>query len=120
VIGQAAVVVFEAGQQTELATEFLAYMTNKENVAVMAEFFPPARRSVLDSEAFLSSNPMVTPQQMEIVASGIAGGRVLPNHPNFPQIDAAARPVFDELWNADADVAAVMTRVCDAIDAQLQ
>ena len=120
VIGQAAVVAFSAGNNTDLATEFIAHMTNQENVATMAEFFPPARQSVLQSDTFLSSNPMVTEEQMQIVAEGIATGTVLPNDPMFPQIDAAARPVFDQLWNPDADVAQVMSNVCDAIEPLLQ
>ena len=120
VIGQAAVVAFSAGNNTELATEFIAHMTNQENVATMAEFFPPARRSVLDSDAFLTSNPMVSAEQMQLVADGIANGTVLPSDPQFPQIDAAARPVFDQLWNPNADVAQVMSNVCDAIQPLLQ
>ena len=45
VIGQAGIVVFSAGKQKELAAEFVAHMTNKENVAIAAQFFPPARRA---------------------------------------------------------------------------
>ncbi|SNS31983.1 multiple sugar transport system substrate-binding protein [Tropicimonas sediminicola] len=116
VIGQAAVVAFAQGKQRELAAEFLAHMTSAENVAVMAEFFPPARTSVLEGEAFLSSNDAVTPDQMKIVADGIANGSVAPGHVAYPQIEAAMRPKFDALWKPDADVKAVLDDVCAAIE----
>lgn len=116
VIGQAAVVAFAQGKQTELAADFLAHMTNAENVAIMAKFFPPARKSVLDGDAFLSSNAAVTPEQMTIVANGIASGAVAPAHVNYPQIDAAMRPKFDALWKPDADVKATLEDVCKAVE----
>jgi len=119
VIGQAAVVAFAAGKNSDVAADFLAYMTNAENVAKMAEFFPPARQSVLESEAFLSSNPAVTPEQMTIVAEGIANGAVAPSHVAYPQIEAAMRPKFDALWSPEADLKAVMDGVCDAVTPNL-
>ena len=114
--GQAAIVAFAQGEHPELAAEFLAYMTEKANVATMAEFFPPARTSVLDSPAFTTSNPALSEEQMGIVAQGIADGIVLPSHENYPQIEAAMRPRFDALWQPDADVAAVLGEVCAAAE----
>ncbi|WP_176084644.1 sugar ABC transporter substrate-binding protein [Martelella sp. HB161492] len=119
-VGQAAIVAFAQGKNKELAAEFLAYMTDKDNVAKMAEFFPPARKSVLQSEAFLSSNPAVTPEQMEIVAAGIEAGSVLPNSVNYPQIEAEARPDFDALWAPDANVKAVLDKLCKDIQPLLK
>jgi multiple sugar transport system substrate-binding protein len=114
-VGQAAVVAFAQGKHKELAAEFLAHMTNKENVAKMAAFFPPARKSVLEAESFLTSNGAVTPQQMKFVAQGIENGSVLPSHQRFPQIEAEARPNFDALWSKDADVAATLKKLCSSI-----
>ncbi|TPN31687.1 extracellular solute-binding protein [Mesorhizobium sp. B1-1-6] len=51
VIGQAALTVFASGKNKELAAQLVADMTSKDNVAVMAQFFPPARKSVLESDA---------------------------------------------------------------------
>ena len=90
-------------------------MTNKENVAKMAAFFPPARKSVLEAKEFLSSNPAVAPEMMAYVADGIESGSVLPSHQRFPQIEAEARPNFDALWSSDADVAAIMKKLCSSI-----
>ncbi len=120
VIGQAAIVVFAKSAHRQAAVEFLKFMTNAENTAKMAKFFPPVRASVLTSRDFLTANPLVSPEQMKIVADGIRTGKVLPSHPNFPRIEAAARPVFDRLWRADADVRAVLGDVCGVIQPLLK
>src|SRR5690606_10766084 len=104
VIGQAGIVVFTAGRQKELAAEFVAHMTNQENVATFAQFFPPARNTVLASDAFVSSNNLIPAEQMEIVGDAIAKGSVLPAHERSPQIVAAMKPRVDALWRADANV----------------
>jgi multiple sugar transport system substrate-binding protein len=115
IVGQAALVVFNNAPNRELAIEFAKHMTTRENVATMAQFFPPARISVLESDAFLTSNAIVSPDAMRIIANGIARGSVVPSHPNFPQIDATARPIFDSLWRPGANVEAVLGQVCAAI-----
>lgn len=115
IIGQAAVVAFAKGPHPKLAAEFIAYMTDKANTATLSAFFPPARASVLASAAYLSSNPAVTPEEMKIVAEGIATGKVLPSHPAYPQIEAAMKPALDALWQPNADVKAALDGVCAAI-----
>ena len=120
VIGQAGIGVFASGANRELATEFLAHWTNKENVATMARFFPPARQSVLDGEGFVNGNPLIPAEQMRHVAAAIADGQVLPSHPRNPQILAAMAPRVDTMWRADADVGAALNAICDAIAPQLR
>jgi multiple sugar transport system substrate-binding protein len=115
VIGQAGIVVFSAGKQKKLAAEFVAHMTEKASVAVAAQFFPPARNSVLASDAFVNSNSLIPAAQMKIVADAIAKGKVLPAHEKSPQILAAMKPRIDALWRADANVENSMKAVCAAI-----
>lgn len=115
VIGQAGIVVFAAGKQKELAAEFVAHMTTKENVAAAAQFFPPARKSVLDSDAFIKSNNLIPPEQMKVVGDAISKGKVLPAHEKSPQILAAMKPRVDALWRANADVDVSLKAVCTAI-----
>jgi multiple sugar transport system substrate-binding protein len=115
VIGQAGIVVFTNGKQKELAAEFVAHMTNKENVATMAQFFPPARQSVLESDGFITSNKLIPAEQMKVVADAIAKGKVLPSHEKSPQILAAMKPKVDALWRADANVEESLKAVCAAI-----
>jgi multiple sugar transport system substrate-binding protein len=116
VIGQAGLVVFTNAKQKELAAEFIAHMTSKENVATMAQFFPPARKSVLNSEGFVNSNKLIPAEQMQVVADAIAKGKVLPSHEKSPQILAAMKPRVDALWRADADVEESLKAVCAAIE----
>jgi multiple sugar transport system substrate-binding protein len=116
VIGQAAVVAFKAGKHTAEAADFVAFMTNKENVATMTKFFPPARVSVLDSEAFTKGNPSIPPEVMSsVVGYALKNGKILPSNPNFPKIDLIARSSFDQLWRPDADVKSVLSKVASSI-----
>jgi hypothetical protein len=52
--------------------------------------------------------------QQSVVAA-IKKGRVLSTHVEFPLIDLTAQTQFGQLWTPDADVAAIMTEVCEAI-----
>ena len=115
VIGQAGIVVFTAGKQKELAAEFVAHMTSQESVATFAQFFPPARESVLASDAFVNSNKLIPAEQMKVVGDAIAKGKVLPAHEKSPQIVAAMKPRVDALWRADANVEESLKAVCAAI-----
>jgi multiple sugar transport system substrate-binding protein len=120
VIGQAGIGVFAGSANQELATEFLAHWTNQENVATMAQFFPPARQSVLDGDAFVTGNALIPAEQMRHVAAAIADGKVLPSHARAPQIMAAMAPRVDAMWRADADMGRALTAICDAIAPQLR
>lgn len=112
VIGQAALGAHSKGKNTKIAAELVAYMTNKSSVAAMAGIWPPARKSVLDSEAFLTSNASVSKEQMQAaVADSIKTGRVLPSHVKYPQIEVESRIVFDKLWQPNANVKAIMDEV---------
>lgn len=114
VIGQAGIGAYSKGENVEIAKKLVAYMTNQSCVERMAGIWPPARKSVLESESFLTSNPAVTPEQMATaVAASIETGRVLPSHVQYPQIEVESKIVWDRLWNADADVQAVLEAVAD-------
>lgn len=119
IIGQAGIVVFSQSKKQELAQEFVAYMTNPENSELMAEFFPPARHSVLQSDTFVAANELIPGEQMAYVGKAIEEGNVLPSHPRYAQIYAAMKPRMDALWRADADVQASLEAVCTAIEDQL-
>ncbi len=112
VIGQAAICANAKSKNGSLAAELVAYMTSKSCVERMAGIWPPARKSVLTSNAFLNSNSAVTPEQMkDTVATSINNGKVLPSHRLYPQIEVESKMVWDKLWNANADVASVLDEV---------
>jgi multiple sugar transport system substrate-binding protein len=117
--GQAGVVVFNASPHPDIAAEFVAFMTNRQNVETMAEFFPPARQSVLDSPAFRSSNAAVGEAGMELVADQVRQGESFPFPANFADVNLALKPELDKLWSADADVAAILRQGCEAVESLL-
>lgn len=113
--GQAALAVFANSRNTAVALDFLAFLTNRDNSLTMGQFFPSARKSVLNSDTFLNGNSRLKADQMKLVVDGISKGRVLAAHPNFSQIALASNAIFDELWTADADIPAVMAKACEVI-----
>ncbi|KRA42552.1 ABC transporter substrate-binding protein [Devosia sp. Root635] len=116
VVGQAGVGAFAASPNAATAVEFLAYMTNPENSQKLAQFFPPARASLLNAETLASTNPLLSAEQIDnVVIDGISTGSVLPGHTNFAQIQQTVRSSLDSLWVADADIPAVLQSVCDSV-----
>ena len=114
IIGQAGIGAYSKGDNVELAKKLVAYMTNESCVARMAGIWPPARKSVLESDDFLTSQPLLTAEQMSMaVGSSIETGRVLPSHVMYPQIEVESRIVWDRLWNPDADVQSVLDAVAE-------
>src|SRR5690606_5546259 len=117
VVGQAGVGAFANRPNTELAVEFLGYFTNPENSQKLAQFFPPARASLLNATTLATTNPLLSPEQIEnVVVHGISTGKVISGHTNFAQIQQTVRASLDSLWVADADVPAVLQSVCDSIN----
>lgn len=115
-IGQAAVVTFAASKNAEIATDFVAYLTSEENVAKMAQFWPPARVSVLESGAIAKTNPNLDPNQIKIaITDSIINGKVVSSHPDFAKVQLALAPFIDQLWTPGADVQDLMDQACDAL-----
>lgn len=119
-IGQAAIVSFSASKNKKVATAFTAFMTNKDNVEKMAQFWPPARVSVMKSMTFLDGNPSISLKSMlRSVVPGLQSGAVLPSHEKYSQIFLSASAEFDKLWNENADVQSVLDNVAKAIKSQM-
>ena len=116
VIGQAGVGVLSSSDHVEEATDFLAYLTNPENAALLAQYFPPPRESLLTGEALAANNPKLTAEQLQtVVVDRIPDAVTLPNHANPAEIAQKGKTALDAMWTADADVEAVLGSVCDAI-----
>lgn len=116
VTGQAGVGVLQSGPNPQASAEFLAYFTNAENGADLAEYFPPPRTSLLSLDVMADANPLLTPEQIEdVVIPGIAEGVVRPSHTDAVQIAQQTRASLDDLWTEDADIPAVLEQTCGAI-----
>jgi multiple sugar transport system substrate-binding protein len=117
VIGQAGLGVLTVAPHPEEAADFLAYMTNPENSAKLAQYFPPPRESQLTAEVLGQANPLLSPEQLQaVVIDRIDAGVVKPSHTGQAQLDQAVRAALDPLWTPDADVAGVLAELCTAID----
>lgn len=116
VIGQAAIGVFQDSPNADLAVDFLAHMTNPENSAKLAQFFPPIRQSLLNADTLGATNPLLTPAMIEaVVVQGIAKGEVLPVHEGYSEIQQLVRAELDALWQPEANVEEVLGAVCQSI-----
>lgn len=116
-VGQAGIGVMAQGKHTGIAADFLAYFTNPENSAKLAQYFPPARNSQLNAETLAAANPVLSAEQIEdVVVPGISTGAVRPSHTNSAEVGQQVRSALDAIWTADADIPAVLGSVCDAIE----
>ncbi len=120
-LGQAAMAANAASANADLAAELVSYMTSASCAARVAQYWPPCRKSVLESEEFLNSNAYLTPEQMkDIVASSVLSSRAMSSNINSPTIDIETEIVFDKLWNPDADVAAILGEIATIYRNNLQ
>lgn len=115
-IGQAGIGVMQSGKNAKTAAEFIAYMTNAENSAKLSQFFPSARKSLLNAEVLKKTNPLLSQEQIDkVVIAGIATGKVIPGHTGFAQIQQTVRSGLDAVWRPDADVAGTLQTICGQI-----
>jgi multiple sugar transport system substrate-binding protein len=115
-IGQAGIGVMQSGKNAETAAQFVAYMTNPENSAKLSQFFPSARKSLLNADILKKTNPLLSQDQIEkVVISGIATGKVMPGHTGFAQIQQMVRSNLDAVWRPEADVPATLQKICGQI-----
>ncbi|MEU6249108.1 sugar ABC transporter substrate-binding protein [Glycomyces sp. NPDC047010] len=117
VIGQAGMGVLASSANAEAATGFLAFLTNPENAAQLAQYFPPPRQSLLTGEALAANNEKFTAEQLQtVVVDQIPDAVTLPNHTNPAEIAQKAKTELDAMWAPDADIPGVLASVCSAID----
>lgn len=116
IVGQAGIGVLKAGKDAAMATQFVAYMTNPENSAKLAQFFPSARKSLLNAEVLGKTNALLSPAQLDkVVVSGIATGKVMPAHTDFARLQQMVRSGLDAVWQPKADIPAAMQALCAQI-----
>ncbi|QIZ37392.1 ABC transporter substrate-binding protein [Saccharopolyspora sp. ASAGF58] len=121
VIGQAGIGVLKQSHNVEAATDFLAFLTNQANSAKLAQFFPPARSSLLNAETLAKSNPLIKAEQLQsVVVDGINKGVVKPSHKGQEELNQTIRAALDPLWKPDANVQSVLNDVCTKIKPLLE
>jgi multiple sugar transport system substrate-binding protein len=121
VVGQAGIGVFKRGKHVSAAKDFLAYFSNAENSAELAQFFPPPRKAQLTAATLAKANPLLKPAQLEsVVVKGIETGTIKPSHTGYAELQQTVRAALDPLWKPDADVKAVLSGVCSKINPLLE
>ena len=99
---------FSASDNPEVAADFVAFMTSKENMAKLSEFFPPSRVSVLESREFIEGIPHSGQSDGGRNRSVHAGRRGSPVHEEYANLLLTAQPHLDRLWRANANVKQVL------------
>ncbi|WP_167131379.1 ABC transporter substrate-binding protein [Paramicrobacterium chengjingii] len=120
VIGQAGMGVLKSSPNAEQAVDFLTFLTNPENSAKLAQFFPPPRESLLTGDKLAEVNDKLSAEQLQsVVIDELPQATTNVNHTNPAEIGDTVRVVLDELWSANADVPAALADVCGALDPML-
>ncbi len=120
-IGQAGIGVLGASKNAAEAASFVAFMTNPENSAKLAQFFPSARKSLLNTDVLKKTNTLLSATQLDnVVISGISTGKVMPGHSGFARIQQTVRAGFDGIWTPQANIPAAMQAICSQIAPMLQ
>ncbi|WP_223692049.1 ABC transporter substrate-binding protein [Leifsonia poae] len=116
VIGQAGVGVLAKGKNADEAKQFLAFFTNPSNAKQLAQYFPPPRTSLLNVDTLSASNKTLSKQQIQdAVLPSFTGAITKPSHTSSAEIAAKVKTALDPMWQAGADVPAVLQGVCTAI-----
>lgn len=117
VVGQGGLGALKRGKHVDAAKQFLAYFTNAENSAKLAQFFPPPRKSQLNAATLAKANPLLKPAQLQsVVIDGIQRGDIKTSHTGYAELQQTVRAALDPLWKPDADVKTVMSGVCSKIN----
>ena len=115
-IGQAGIGVFAASKNAAEAASFVAFMTNPDNSAKLARFFPSARKSLLNADVLKKTNALLSAAQLDkVVVAGIATGKVMPGHSGFARIQQTVRAGLDGIWVPQANIPAAMQAICGQI-----
>lgn len=116
-LAQAAMVAYSNGDNADVAADFIAFMTSPDNAKRLANFFPPARESLLDAETLSGASTHLTPELVEPVVSPILeGGQIFPVATNGGPVEDALNSSLDELvYGEDSNIAEGLQTVCENI-----
>ncbi|WP_257514215.1 ABC transporter substrate-binding protein [Microbacterium sp. zg.Y909] len=116
-VGQAGIGVLSGGKHVAQATDFLAYLTNPENAAKLAAYFPPPRESLLTGEQLAEVNPTLTAERLDnAVVSQLPKAEPWPMAPGMAEITSTVQAKLDPLWTPGANVETVLAGACEALD----
>lgn len=116
-LGEAAIVVFNAGETPELATRLLGYFTSPHGVETLAPFYVTPRTSALTPERVALVNAALTPDAAErSLITPLQSAKPIDFPIAYPEIEATIKPILDALWVPGADVESVLADACAAAE----
>jgi multiple sugar transport system substrate-binding protein len=121
-LGQASIVVLAAGKHQDLATEFMAFLTNKTNAETMAQFYPPTRASLLSAKVLVGNSTVLTEDMVQpIVDATKSTGKIFPVAVDDAKVaDALNRSLDTNIWQKDVNIQDALTKVCGDVQPLLK
>jgi len=104
ILGYAGYAMSNFTEHPEEALAFIRFVSNPENMQVSSQYFVPSRKSVLESEQFLTQGP--SPESVKsAVLEQMAEAKVRPASERFQQIDETMKRDMDALFTQSMPVA---------------
>lgn len=115
--GAAGLVAFSAGENQELAKEWVKFASNPENSEAFASRFSPPRESLIEASILSEANGLSEERNQEVIVDALKNGSTLPQiRGDFAAVFEATRTALGALWEPNADVAVGLQDVCATIE----
>ncbi|WP_216326772.1 ABC transporter substrate-binding protein [Deinococcus aestuarii] len=119
-LGQAGYAVFSASKHPREAQDFIKYLSSRAVMQRTAQFFPPPRRSLLNSSTFLK-NPLISEASLrDAVLKQVGSARTLIVPTNWTQVNDVVVRNLERTLRPSANVGQELGRVCNEVDAVLK
>lgn len=116
-LGQAGYVVFARSAHPQEAQAFLKFLASPAVMARTAKFFPPPRKSVLNSRAYLSSNPAIPAADLRTaLVNQLPSARVFRTGDNFLRANDVIASGIERLFQPGVNVVNVLNDLCRQVD----
>ncbi|WP_205747045.1 sugar ABC transporter substrate-binding protein [Deinococcus sp. KSM4-11] len=116
-LGQAGYVVFAKSAHAAEGQAFLKFLASPAVMARTAKFFPPPRKSVLNSPAYLGSNPAIPAADVKTaLVSQLASARVFKTGDNYLRANDVISSGLESLCQPGANVGNVLNDICRQVD----
>ncbi|MFE9885853.1 ABC transporter substrate-binding protein [Streptomyces scopuliridis] len=120
IVGQGGMSVLERSGHKEQAAGFLAHLTNPTNAELLAQFFPPPRKSLLNVKTLSQAAPKLSPEAIQsAIIDVVPEASVKPQHPVLSQFSDKVRAGLDSVWSG-GDVKTAVTGICEQISPTLK
>jgi multiple sugar transport system substrate-binding protein len=116
-VGSSCMAAFKEGEHHEEAINLVKAITGKEGEEILMTLIPPSRKSLQESDSFLTKkNPPSQEGIRSALIDRLSGpGKCFITPPNWSQINAAIQSNLDELFGQTADVQTVLDKIDEEV-----